>query len=161
MYRANQSSSICFNGVIKTFRWSRSEFNPATQRTEQVQDETLILPMKEFSLKRTGLEEAVRRLDQRAVELEVDRREKNSLLESMREGIPFPGIEFLAPYFFSQLVPVFSYLPAETLIWLDGADRIEAEAGRFSQLAWDRNERGKEDHRLVARGVTRVSPSSR
>jgi len=130
---------------------SMREFNPATQRTEQLQDEMLILPMKEFSLKRAGLEEAVRRLDQRAVELEVDRREKNSLLESMRAGIPFPGIEFLAPYFFPQLVPVFSYLPAETLIWLDGADRIEAEAGRFSQLAWDRNERGKEDHRLVAR----------
>jgi transcription-repair coupling factor (superfamily II helicase) len=130
---------------------SMREFNPATQRTEQLQDEMLILPMKEFSLKCAGLEEAVRRLDQRAVELEVDRREKNGLLESMRAGIPFPGIEFLAPYFFSQLVPVFSYLPAETLIWLDGADRIEAEAGRFSQLAWDRNERGKEDHRLVAR----------
>ncbi|TMA95620.1 MAG: transcription-repair coupling factor [Deltaproteobacteria bacterium] len=130
---------------------SMREFNPATQRTEQLQDEMLILPMKEFSLKRAGLEEALRRLDQRAVELEVDRREKNSLLESMRAGIPFPGIEFLAPYFFSQLVPVFSYLPAETLIWLDGADRIEAEAGRFSQLAWDRNERSKEDHRLVAR----------
>jgi transcription-repair coupling factor (superfamily II helicase) len=129
---------------------SMREFNPATQRTEQLQDEMLILPMKEFSLKRVGLEEAVRRLDQRAVELEVDRREKNSLLESMRAGIPFPGIEFLAPYFFPQLVPVFSYVPAETLIWLDGADRIEAEAGRFSQLAWDRNERGKEDHRLVA-----------
>ena len=129
---------------------SMREFNPATQRTEQLQEEMLILPMKEFSLKRAGLEEALRRLDQRAVELEVDRREKNSLLESMRAGIPFPGIEFLAPYFFSQLVPVFSYLPAETLIWLDGADRIEAEAGRFSQLAWDRNERGKEDHRLVA-----------
>jgi transcription-repair coupling factor (superfamily II helicase) len=130
---------------------SMREFNPATQRTEQLQDEMLILPMKEFSLKRAGLEEALRRLDQRAVELEVDRREKNRLLESMRAGIPFPGIEFLAPYFFSQLVPVFSYLPAETLIWLDGADRIEAEAGRFSQLAWDRNERSKEDHRLVAR----------
>ncbi|HEY3168292.1 MAG TPA: hypothetical protein VGK57_13735, partial [Candidatus Binatia bacterium] len=130
---------------------SMREFNPATQRTEQLQDEMLILPMKEFSLKRAGLEEALRRLDQRAVELEVDRREKNSLLESMRAGIPFPGIEFLAAYFFPQLVPVFSYLPAETLIWLDGADRIEAEAGRFSQLAWDRYEQGKEDHRLVAR----------
>jgi transcription-repair coupling factor (superfamily II helicase) len=129
---------------------SMREFNPATQRTEQLQEEMLLLPMKEFSLKRPGLEEVMRRLDQRAGELEVDRREKNSLLESMRAGIPFPGIEFLAPYFFSSLVPVFAYLPVQTLIWLDGADRVEAEAERFSRLAWDRNERAKEDHRLVA-----------
>jgi transcription-repair coupling factor (superfamily II helicase) len=128
---------------------SLREFNPATQRTEQLQEEMLLLPMKEFSLKRTGLQEAMRRLDQRAVELEVDRREKNNMLESMRAGIPFPGIEFLAPYFFPNLVPVFSYLSSETLIWLDGADRVEAEVERFSRLAWDRNSRAKEDHRLV------------
>src|SRR4030095_14298950 len=67
----------------------------------------------------------------------------------MRAGIPFPGIEFLAPYFFPNLVPIFSYLPSETLIWLDGADRIEAEVERFSQLAWDRNSRAKADQRLV------------
>ena len=129
---------------------SMREFNPSTQRTEQVQEEMLLLPMKEFSLKRAGLQEALRRLDQRAVELEMDRREKNNMLESMRAGIPFPGIEFLAPYFFPNLAPVFSYLPAETLVWLDGADRIEADAERFSQLAWDRNQRAQEDRRLVA-----------
>jgi len=129
---------------------SMREFNPSTQRTEQRREEMLLLPMKEFSLKRTGLPEAMRRLDQRAVELEIDRREKNNMLESMRAGIPFPGIEFLAPYFFPNLVPVFSYLPPETLIWLDHADRIEAEAERFSLHAWDRHERAKEDRRLVA-----------
>jgi transcription-repair coupling factor (superfamily II helicase) len=128
---------------------SMREFNPATQRTEQLQEEMLLLPMKEFSLKRTGLQETMRRLDQRAVELEMGRRERNNLLESLRAGIPFPGIEFLAPYFFPNLVPVFSYLPRETLIWLDGADRIEAEAERFSQLAWDRNSKAKEERRLV------------
>jgi transcription-repair coupling factor (superfamily II helicase) len=128
---------------------SMREFNTATQRTEQLQEEMLLLPMKEFSLKRTGLQETMRRLDQRAVELEMGRRERNNLLESMRAGIPFPGIEFLAPYFFPNLVPVFSYLPRETLIWLDGADRIEAEAERFSQLAGDRNSKAKEERRLV------------
>jgi transcription-repair coupling factor (superfamily II helicase) len=128
---------------------SMREFNPATQRTEQLQEEMLLLPMKEFSLKRTGLQDAMRRLDQRAVELEIGRREKNNLIESMRAGIPFPGIEFLASYFLPSLAPVFSYLSSETLIWLDGADHIEAEAERFGQLAWDRNSKAAEDHRLV------------
>jgi transcription-repair coupling factor (superfamily II helicase) len=126
------------------------EFNPSTQRSAQVQEEMLLLPMKEFSLKQSGLEIALRRLDQRALELEVDRVEKNSLLESARAGISFPGIEFLAPYFTAPLVPAFSYLPQNTLIWLDGADRVEAEAERFGRLTWERNARATEEHRLVA-----------
>src|SRR5712692_11426620 len=108
----------------------------------------LLLPMKEFSLQRSALDDALRRLDRRAGDLEMDRREKNSLLESLRDGIPFPGMEFLAPYFYPALVPVFSYLPAETLIWLDGADRVEAEVERFGQLAWERIEKAKEERRL-------------
>ena len=125
------------------------EFNPANQRTECVLEEMLLLPMKEFSLKRGGFGDTLRRLDQRAIELQVDRREKKNLIESLREGLPFPGIEFLAPYFCPPLVPLFSYLPAEALVWLDGADRVEAESERFGQLAWDRYESAKEEHRLV------------
>ena len=45
------------------------EFNPASQRTAQILEELLLLPMKEFSLKRAGLEEILRRIDQRAVAL--------------------------------------------------------------------------------------------
>ncbi len=126
------------------------EFNPSTQRTEQVQEEMVLLPMKELSLKGAGVDESLRRLDQRAVELEVDRREKNRLLESLRSGIPFPGLEFLVPYFSPPLVPMFSYLPEQTLLWLDGADRVEAEAERFGRLAWERNQSAGEEHRLVA-----------
>src|SRR6185503_16290108 len=110
----------------------------------------LLLPMKEFSLRGAGLDEALRRLDQRAIELEMDRREKNNLLESLRSGIPLPGMEFLVPYFSAGLVPVFSYLPGHTLIWLDGADRVEAEAERFGRVAWERHQNAREEHRLVA-----------
>jgi transcription-repair coupling factor (superfamily II helicase) len=126
------------------------EFNPSTQRTERLQDEMLLLPMKEFSLKRAGLDDALRRLDQRSLELEVDRREKNRLLECLRSGIPVPGMEFLIPYFSAPLVPLFSYLAANTLVWLDGADRVEAEAERFGKLAWERNRAATEERRLVA-----------
>src|SRR5262249_33182746 len=83
-------------------------------------------------------------------ELDLDRREKQALLDSIRAGIPFPGIEFLAPYFCQELVPLFSYLPAETLIWFDGFDRVEAESERFGQLALERYQRAKEERHLVA-----------
>jgi transcription-repair coupling factor (superfamily II helicase) len=130
------------------------EFNPSTQRTERLQEEMVLLPMKEFSLKGAGLDDSLRRLDQRAAELEVDRKEKNRLLESLRSGIPFPGLEFLVPYFSPALVPVFSYLPEQTLIWLDGADRVEAEVERFGRVAWERNQNAGEEHRLVAPAET-------
>jgi len=127
------------------------EFNPSTQRTERLQEEMLLLPMKDFSLRGAGLEEALRRLDQRAMELEVDRRQKSHMLDSVRAGIPFPGMEFLLPYFSpAALVPVFSYLPEQTLIWLDSADRVEAEAERFGRVAWERNQNAREERRLVA-----------
>ncbi len=125
------------------------EFNPAHQRSERQQEEMFLLPMKEFSLKRADLANVIRALDQRAGELEIDRREKHHLLESLREGIPFPGIEFLVPYFYPELVSLFSYLSSDTLIWLDGGDRVEAEAERFGQLAWKRHEKAIEEHQLV------------
>lgn len=125
------------------------EFSSASQRSERSLEELLLLPVKEFSLKRAGIESALRRLDQRAAELEMDRREKNNLLESLRDGIASPGMELWVPYFYPQLVSFFSYLPRETLIWLDGAVRVEAEAERFGQLAWERNEKAKEERRLV------------
>jgi transcription-repair coupling factor (superfamily II helicase) len=125
------------------------EFSPASQRSERPQEDLLLLPMKEFSLKRAGLDDALRRIDQRAGELELERRQKHALLDSLREGIPFPGVEFLLPYFYPALASVFSYLPPQTLIWLDGADRVEAETERFGQLAWDRYDRATTEGSLV------------
>ena len=131
------------------------EFSPANQRSEQPQEEMFLLPTKEFSLKRSDLGSVVRRLDQRAGELEIDRREKHSLLESLREGIPFPGIESLVPYFYPELVSIFSYLSPETLIWLDGGDRVEVEAEKFGQLAWARYEKATEERSIRTRIRTR------
>ncbi|MGH7827865.1 MAG: transcription-repair coupling factor [Candidatus Binatia bacterium] len=125
------------------------EFSPASQRSEEPQEDLLLLPMKEFSLKGAGLDDAVRRVEARAAELELDRRSKNALLDSLREGIAFPGVEFLAPYFYRSLAPVFSYLPPETLVWFDGADRVEAEVERFGRLAWERNARAREEGSLI------------
>src|SRR5918992_885214 len=125
------------------------EFNPSSQRSEGVLEDLLLLPVKEFSLKRLGTDQIVKKLDQRGIDLDMDRREKNALLDSIKEGIPFPGIEFLLPYFYPELTSVFSYLPSNTLICLPGADRVEAEVERFAKLTWDRNAKAKEEGRLV------------
>ena len=126
------------------------EFNPSTQRSERILEDLLLLPMKEFSVKRSATDQIVRKLEQRAIELDMDRREKNALLDSIKESIPFAGMEFLLPYFYQELASVFSYLPPDTLVCLAGADRVDAEVERFAKLAWDRNARAKEEGRFVA-----------
>ncbi len=125
------------------------EFSPANQRSERLQEDLLLLPMKEFSLKHAGMDGVLRKIDQRAAELEIDRREKNILLDSLREGIPFPGMEFLSPYFYPELAPIYSYLPVDTLLWVDAVDHVEAEVERFARLAWERSDRAKEERRLI------------
>src|SRR3989304_9411431 len=57
------------------------EFSPAIQRSETPQEDILLLPMKEFSLRRSGMDDILRKLDQRAPDLEMDRRGKKSLLD--------------------------------------------------------------------------------
>lgn len=125
------------------------QFSAASQRSQGHEEEMLLLPMKEFSLKAAGLDGARRAVDRRAGELEADRQEKIFLLEALREGMPFAGMEFLVPYFYPALTWVFSYLPRQTLIWLDGADAVAAEAERFGHLAWERNAAAREERRIV------------
>ena len=54
------------------------EFNPSSQRSEGVLEDLLLLPVKEFSLKRVGTDYIVRKLDQRGIDLDMERREKNA-----------------------------------------------------------------------------------
>jgi transcription-repair coupling factor (superfamily II helicase) len=82
-------------------------------------------------------------------ELEVDRQEKNSVLESLNQGIPFSGMEFLVPYFYPSLGSIFSYLPSRTIIWQDEAAHVDAEAEKFEKLLWQRAAKVKEDGRLA------------
>lgn len=120
-------------------------FDPSTQRSQTSHQELLLLPMKEFSLKGRSIKETVRDIERRAEELELGRKEKNAVLESLKDGIPFPGIEFLVPHFYSTLSSLFSYLPRHTLVWLDQAAQVEAEAGRFECLTAERIAKVKEE----------------
>lgn len=120
-------------------------FDPSTQRSQAPYQELLLLPMKEFSLRQERIELIAREIEKRAQELEMGRREKNSLLESLRDGIPFSGMEFLVPYFYPKLSSLFSYLPPDTFFWLDQAAQVEAEVERFERLTWERAAKAKEE----------------
>jgi transcription-repair coupling factor (superfamily II helicase) len=79
----------------------------------------------------------------------MDRKEKNALLESLREGIPIAGMEFFVPYFYPALATVFSYLPPETILWIDEAAHAGAEAERFEHLVTQMAAHAKEQGRFA------------
>jgi transcription-repair coupling factor (superfamily II helicase) len=126
------------------------EFDPATQRSKKEIQELLLLPMKEFSLRRNDIETIVREIDKRAADLELGRKEKSPLLESLREGISFAGMEFLVPYFYPALATVFSYLPPATLVWIDEVGHVDAETKRFEHLVREMAVRAQEQRRMAA-----------
>ncbi len=126
------------------------EFDPSTQRSLVHHQELLLLPVREFSLKRARMDGFAREIERRAEELEVERKEKNSVLASLKDGIPFAGMEFFVPYFYPALSSFFSYLPPDTLLWLDQAAQVEVEVEQFERLTWERGAKAKEDGRLAA-----------
>ena len=124
------------------------EFDPSTQRSVLQHQELILLPRKEFSLRSNQIKGILRDIEERAEELDLVSKQKNSLLESLRSGTPFMGMEFLAPYFYPKLVPLFSYLPPESLLWLDQESQLEEEVERYEKLVWQRGAKAKEEGHL-------------
>jgi len=125
------------------------EFDSSTQRSQSSHQELLLLPMKEFSLRRERVGLVEKELEKRAEELELGRREKKALIESVGSGIPFAGMEFLVPYFYPGLCSIFSYLPPGTLVWLEQAAQVETGVERFELLTWERGAKTKEETRRL------------
>ncbi|HWP60437.1 MAG TPA: transcription-repair coupling factor [Candidatus Acidoferrales bacterium] len=130
---------------IETIR----EFEPATQRSLRDHREILLLPMREFTVTGENARAAERDIERRAADLDVPRKVRNSLLEALRAGIPFVGMEWLVPFFYPALGSVFSYLPADAIVCLDHAAQVEAELERFSKLVWQRAAKAQEEQRLI------------
>ncbi len=56
-------------------------------------------------------------------------------LEKLKEGVPFPGIEFYLPYFYPQPGTLVGYLPAGTLLLVDDWAALETELGEIELRA--------------------------
>ena len=115
------------------------EFDPRTQRSRSHHEELSLLPMKEFTAGPGTSRETLARIEERADDLGFTRKDKRALLESVREGVRFAGMEFLAPYFYDRPLPsILAHLPRRGIVWWDQPVRVEEELERFEKLVTQR-----------------------
>ncbi|MGK0180513.1 MAG: transcription-repair coupling factor (superfamily II helicase), partial [Nitrospinales bacterium] len=78
-----------------------------------------ILPVREICLSESESQSGLKKISRRSEELALDAQLTKELQEKIENLGFFPGMEFLAPFFFSKRETVFDYLPKNTLIALD------------------------------------------
>src|SRR5438445_4190986 len=106
-------------------------FDPSSQRSQGRVEDVLLLPIRELGLSRLGVA-AARLVDARAAELGLGRQERRDLVEAVRSQLVLPGTEQLLPYLYAEPGTLADYLPAGTLLWMQGAGAVEAAV----ETAW-------------------------
>lgn len=113
------------------------EFEITTQRSQENLEEVVIPPAREIVIsgeiiekavpliKKDSSEAAARLIKMGNKEEAVYLQEKmNDCMENLKEIGEFPGYEQFLPYFYENLSNFLDYLPDETFIFLDQADKI-------------------------------------
>ncbi len=108
-------------------------FDPDTQRSAEMREELVLLPVREISLAHLAAPEARRAVETRAVDIGMPRLERHALADALEHGLFTPGIEFVAPYVYGELATLFDYLPAKTRLWLDEPSLVESAV----EAAWE------------------------
>ncbi len=103
-----------------------SSFDVVSQRLAGRLEEILLLPVREADIGRGRERQRRHAVETRLMELDVDRSEREMVLEGLTTATPFPGYELCTPYLNDDLCPLVEHLPDDTLIWLDGAGEVDA-----------------------------------
>ncbi|MFN8543528.1 MAG: transcription-repair coupling factor [Candidatus Binatia bacterium] len=134
-----------FDDEVESIR----EFDPESQRSLDRIEEVLLLPLREFGAAHLG-PAAARRVDDRAAEVGMARQDRRDLVDAVRSGIGFPGIEFVLPLLHETLVPLADHFPQGTLVWLLGGAEVDAAF----EIGW----RQVEEHAAAAARDGRFHP---
>ncbi len=112
-------------------------FDSTSQRSLDGNLERLaLIPSKEMILHGPFLDTFAQRLKERCDELSLPRTEREAIMEEVREGILAPGRNFLLPFNYPALDPLFSYLEQERWVLLD-PPAIEQEIDLFHREVRD------------------------
>jgi transcription-repair coupling factor (superfamily II helicase) len=115
-----------FGSQIESLR----RFDPATQRSQERVESVTTTPARE-ALPRHGPRVADYVAAQLACDLPADvRAELETHHQGLAAAMPFPGIEFYLPYFYTESATLLDYFPSEALLIVDDAMELaDAWAG--------------------------------
>jgi len=106
-------------------------FDPLTQRSLENLTEALILPVREVLLTPALIHQAQKKLRQSLLLDPAMAESAGDLLEKIDPGIPFPGLDSFAPFFYEALESFFDFLPGSALIVWDEPVELEEAFDRF------------------------------
>ena len=103
------------------------EFDSATQRSIKDVKEIKIVPARELVLKKGILEKGITKIEgEKGINAEI--------LNRLKIGLPFSGIERLAPYFYENMDTLFDYVPSDAIVILDEPSYVHKKIEDFWQL---------------------------
>jgi transcription-repair coupling factor (superfamily II helicase) len=133
-----------FGNQIESLR----RFDPATQRSEERVESVTITPACE-ALPRHGPRVADRVAAQLERDLPADvRAELEEHLRDLESGVPFLGIEFYLPYFYTTPATLLDYLPSEALVVMDDPRELVGVWADLEREAMDLQASVKESEML-------------
>jgi len=122
-------------------------FDPADQRSLGEVLEALVIPARFIPPAALRDKRLRDRVELRAAEIGLVRKEVAELTEALESGLLFPGVENLLPYMFDEpLATLFDFLPADAITWLVEPGRIIAQAQRFADRVADEAEQNQSRH---------------
>ncbi|MGD9045178.1 MAG: transcription-repair coupling factor [Desulfobacterales bacterium] len=110
-----------FGDTVESIRF----FSAGSQRTLTPIDEAVVLPARELVLNKAMVPQIINRIRMRAAELEIPVSEIRKIIDPIKNGQGFPGIESLKPLIYEDLNNVFDYLHPNTLIVSTAIEDLE------------------------------------
>ncbi|MEM2983130.1 MAG: CarD family transcriptional regulator, partial [Candidatus Bathyarchaeia archaeon] len=104
-------------------------FDPRTQRSLDPVSEAVIIPVREIPWDQESRKLALSRI----LDTKLNGKGEDILvlLERIEEGIGFPGIEYMLPFFHHHLETVFDYMRGMPIFVIDGPSYVENTAYEF------------------------------
>lgn len=109
-------------------------FEPATQRSLGEIDEATIIRTRHVPVSMLRDKRLIDRIAVRCAEIGMVRKEAGELIETLENGLLFPGAELVTPYLYDAgLQSIFDYIPAGAIAWMIEPGRIAGEAERIAE----------------------------
>ncbi len=110
------------------------EFDVLSQVSTNDLDKISILPVRELCLNEVETKNGLNAINEFAEKNECDRLAVKELREKIQHLGMFSGIEFLAPFFYSNCESLFDYLPGDSLVVFADEDRLQEKSDQFRNL---------------------------